>query len=457
MPDNPPIDWRFVLCADVYAPDSTYSLTGWETHNISMLSGLASQVELTFTLNRAGMLTFTVPSEDPRINGLCDIDGLPMLCTGKRAVKAYRRVGNSGPWVLRFAGRVWSLQDHGDGDTVQTQVTCYDPLKILEKRICRDVQGCYVPGLANPPTSDNVWGQPSFCSPDRQVQFWRDADCNPAMRNEGDGGAHDYGQDGQHGGSWIIKSLIFRTTVFGGANPGGSQPPPIVSNPEGHCHIDLGGIWMDTTPMSITFDQKYVMDAIVQICDTGLVDLNVEYLDVFNGVFVRLGATDRTGTDTDVHFAYAADPDNASEYSRSESLDTTANYIDVFAKKVKGWNAVKKDDTSIENYLLMEDISSLSDIEHPNLLGKIANMALQMRKDPRNIVQVVPTPESNPLPFDDYYIGDTVHVDAGTDPYPVTRETISGVQRIYQLKVTLDDDFGEYVSEMVVSPQTGLT
>jgi hypothetical protein len=68
-------------------------------------------------------------------------------------------------------------------------------------------------------------------------------------------------------------------------------------------------------------------------------------------------------------------------------------------------------------------------------------------------VTIVPTPETEARPFDDYYLGDTVNVEAGDAPFPVTREAISGVQRLYGFNIGLDNDYGENVTDMIVSPQ----
>src|SRR5581483_9775610 len=243
MPNNP-VQWRLVLCSNEWHGDH------FESHYLSILDGIATGIQLTFGMNRSAELTFNVPSEDPRVNLQYSVDGLPYLSCGLRAVKAYRRVGDGpGGWELKFAGRVWSLEDHGDGDTVQTMVTCYDPLKILEKRAVRDKNGLYFPN-------------PGAGSTFNQIKFWRSVDAVQPP-DTGDGGVHDIGDSGDFGGSYIIKSLITRTIKYGNGNPGGPY------DPKAQCHIDTGGDWAETAPLTRTFDTgATIMDALAQIFNT---------------------------------------------------------------------------------------------------------------------------------------------------------------------------------------------
>ena len=406
MPTYPPVFWRFVLCNKNGKP-------------ISMLDGIASDVRFDYILNRAAVMSFSVPSEDPRVN-ILHTDGDPYLDVGDRVMKAWRKtpIGSTetpGGWELKFAGRVWSLEDTGDGDTVRTSVVCFDPLKILEKRVCRNDDGTY-------------WDD------QKPVEFWNGA-VYPAVIGRPEDGSS---------GAKIIKKLIQRTRDYAG---------PV--------HINLSGNWEDTSGMTLSFDQAMVSDAIATITDTITCDLEVTdgggspgYLNAYDGTFMRLGGVARLGSDktATVFFYYAKTPFTASEYTRTKSLDMMANAIHFMGKSRAGWRVSAEDATSQDDFLVMEDVASLTGIEHSAIAQKLADIQLALRKDPRDIVTVLPTPESSSMPWNDYWLGDTVSVEAATTPFPVTRQTVSGAQRIYGISLAIDDDYGEHVTDLITTP-----
>jgi hypothetical protein len=82
-------------------------------------------------------MTFRVPSDHPAIAGLHS-DGFPLVDPIRRTVKAWRSeiaADGTRTWALRFAGLVWQVEDDGDPDTAWTQVTAFDPLQSLYKRV----------------------------------------------------------------------------------------------------------------------------------------------------------------------------------------------------------------------------------------------------------------------------------------------------------------------------------
>jgi hypothetical protein len=434
---NLPVEWRLVLC-DLKKVGETGDR--YRSHEISMLDGIASGIQVTYMKNRAAMLSFTVPSEDARVN-IIHTDDEPYLTVGKRAVKGYRRVGpGPGGWELRFAGRVWSLEDHGDGDTVQTAVTCFDPLKILEKRVVRASDGSY----------------------DKQVGWFDPVATGYTVTSGVDDGGMGWG-----GGAKIIREAIERTRDFGSMGPDDWPLYPSGIDQIAPVHIDVSGFWQATAGQSITCDQMYVMELIDKVTSTMTVDLNPtgdwgpgSYVDALDAVYMKLGAVEKLGSDktATVSFNYAVDPFTAEEYGRTKSLEQMANFIHLGGKSFNLQDPgvvdpVFKDQTSMDDYLVMEAIETISDVEQPSHLRALARMELALRKDPRDLITIRPTPEDSPLPFDDYWLGDTVTVQAASSPFPVTRETIDGVVRLYGFTITLDDDYGEHVTEMVISPQ----
>jgi microcystin-dependent protein len=115
---RPSVRWELYLC----------DRSGIE---IASLSPIATDRQLSFTLNKPASLTFTVPSHDGRVADLY-VDGLPQLHPLVRIVKAYRReilVDGTERNILRFVGHVWSMVDEGGPDGALTAVACFDPLQ----------------------------------------------------------------------------------------------------------------------------------------------------------------------------------------------------------------------------------------------------------------------------------------------------------------------------------------
>jgi hypothetical protein len=280
--------------------------------------------------------------------------------------------------------------------------------------------------------------------------IWHDPDADTTLQTP----LASY-EDGSTMGK-IILDMLDRTRQFG-ADADGSDVDAAPIHMEGKYNSTF-----DKTTHAYAYqsDQAMIMDAIVQITNTGLCDLDIEFLDNHDAIFTRVTCRDRLGSDKDITLAYATSPNTASEYHRTQSLDDMANYLGFTGKKQTNGLVTRGDGTSQNAYLVMEAIENLTDIQDTNAVKKIGNMELHMRKDPRDLVTVVPTPEGSPAPWgkniaqtDGYYLGDTILVAAADTPYPVTRETVEGRQRVYGFTVTIDNDFGEYVSQLVVSAQ----
>jgi hypothetical protein len=440
---TPVIDWRFVLCDNRYIGGPFK----YSSEPIAILDGIAADMAMEFKLNRSCMATFSVPSEYTSVNKIWGPDGLPYLSVGKRALKCYRQVGGPGnPWKLKFAGRVWSLGDDGDTDSVRTSVSCYDPLKICEKRVIRQAKNYKDPtdsDAVNTTLGGTFWPDPVI---------WHDTAADTTIQTP-----LKSWEDGSTMGK-IILDCLDRTRRFGGTDGGPANAGDVTLAPL-HIQGKYNSFYDKTThAYPYQSDQAMIMDAIVQITNTGLCDLDISFLDNHDAIFIQIICRDRVGTDKDITLSYASAPNTAMEYHRTQALDDMANYIGVMPKTQTGPLISKTDATSKQDYLVMEAVESLTDVTHRDVVKKLASMELHMRKDPRDLVTVVPTPENSPAPWgnnsaqdDGYYLGDTINVEAADIPYPVTRETVVGRQRVYGFKLTIDNDFGEWVSQLLVS------
>lgn len=127
--------WRILLC----------NLQGTA---LSDISSIAYNRKYTETLNQPSSFSFSVDPSDPKI-ATVHTDGAPYLDYIRRTVRAYRKELQSDGtylWVLRFNGFVWPIQDTGDEDgNTDTAVTCFDPMIMFTKRLCRDAtSGSYL-------------------------------------------------------------------------------------------------------------------------------------------------------------------------------------------------------------------------------------------------------------------------------------------------------------------------
>lgn len=385
-PAHPPTFWRFVLCTLDGVP-------------ISMLDGIASNIEVEYRLNRPAMLSFQVPSEDPLVS-ILHTDGFPYLACGVRVVKAFRKVSSGefetpGNWQIQYVGRVWQIGDSGDGDTSRSSVTCFDPLKMLEHRLVRDENGA-----AN-----------------KQVKF--------------------YGVPG----SGIIIRMIERTHTFKG--PTGIEDPS--------SNLDN---WQTTTEQTNAYDQAYILPSLISICDTGTVDLKCTYLNTESGDHLRVVSRSRLGEDKPgVIFGYAAPPRTAKQFDRTQNMDQFANDVTLWGKSVLGHRVHAENLASQALYGTFESAEVIADVETKELLQMLADEQVALRSSPQDLVTVIPAPEISAVPIDDYWLGDTVTINASKPPFPETRQIVSGVQRVYGVTLAVDDDYGENVKDLVVSAQ----
>jgi hypothetical protein len=373
--------WRFVLC----------DLNGVP---ISILSSIATERRLQFPLDRPAVLNFTVPSESPHVN-ILHTDGDPYLSCGNRTIKAYRKEYDETTWTLRFAGIVWNLQDNADGNTCKTQVTAYDPMQLLTKRVVRAADGTFA----------------------TDVTF--------------------VGQQGQV----LAKALVDRTIAYAGA-----------------CAISTAlGTFTTAPTQSAIYTQQYVATALIDLCNTGSLDVWFDPLDRTDGILAAMSAGPiRGATLANVIMSYAAPGHTAFAFDRSVSMDNFANSIFLYGGSTSGHLANVSDSTSQTTFHTYEDVSVLTDVSDSTLIDALANEQLAFRKDPRDLITMLPTPEKAPLPWRDYFLGDVIQVYAsiGKDQtYPTTRQAISGAQRVYGITIDVDDDGVERVSGVDLSPQ----
>jgi hypothetical protein len=329
---HPPVIWRWVIC----------DLNGVA---ISIITGITDEIELTFSLNRPAELTFTVPSDNPLVNTL-HTDSAPYLSCGDRVIKGYRKVSSGeditpAGWVIGYVGRTYIVDDAGDGDTVRTSVTCYDPLIDLATRLVRNSSG-------------------SFAS---TVSF-----TSTTLGN-------------------IIKAMIDRSNTYAAAA----------------TMLSTAGTWADVATRSEDYDLAYILTSMNELTDTALVDLVTSYLDSTTGVHMELGSASAAGSDVSgsVILGYDAPPRNSAEFARTQTMETFANDVTLFPAKRATGSSAGTNPTSITRYGAFESAEVLTDINNLTLLDDLSTEQLALRSKPKDVVSLTPAPELAALPITD--------------------------------------------------------
>jgi hypothetical protein len=276
-----------------------------------------------------------VVPSDSPLVNILHTDGEPYLSCGNRVIKAYRKEYDEATWTIRFAGIVWSLQDSADGDTCKTSVTAFDPFQLLTKRIVRADDGTF----------------------NQDVIF----DTTP--------------------GQIIAEDLVVRTISYAGA-----------------CGIAIGTL---TTAPSQTavYQQEMVGTALIDLCDTGDLDVWFDPQDRTDGILAYFNAGPMRGsTKPSVVMSYAAPGHSAFQLDRSVSMDTFANAIYLYGGSTSGHLSTNTDTPSQTKYHTYEDLIVLSDVKDANLVDALGAEQLALRKAPRDLLTVLPDAREGPAP-----------------------------------------------------------
>lgn len=369
----PDVEWMFTLC----------DLSGVA---LSRLSRVASNKHLEFALNRPAMCSFTVPSNDPRVN-IVHTDSDPYLATNNRVIKGYRK--ESGSWTIRYAGVVTHLEDYGDGTKNTTSVTSYDPWFLLNSRLVRknstpdlpDAGAAYAPGA----TAGNTLAK-------NQVD-WTNTLGETGIRTSG--GTH-----------------TFNTT----------------------------------TSQTVSWDRgRTIGDALVELTDTATMDVYLLPVDLTSGKLVDMSVFAAMGSNKpSAVFGYGTANHAIVSFTRVVDGSQLANKV-TWDTGTGGATAgtLQSDATSVTKYHPYEAMTAGVTMT-ATFADTLAAEELAFRKNPRRMISIKPAPERAPQPWTDYWLGDTIQVYCSND----LRESIAGTQRVYGVSIDIDDNGFERVSEL---------
>lgn len=401
--------WRFIV-------------TDLNTVTTTWAEGLLTNRKLTYPLNASATIDADVWPDDKRVNLLFDDSGYPLIGQSNRIIYAFRREdpdpgsGPRKPWVVRGAGVIMGLEDQGDVDVPLSHLSAYDPWTYLAGRPVMDAFG----GLPGPNGLKIILP-----------------------------------------GNDIIGNLISYTRDF-----------------EGPCFIDTGptyggsAFWGTTTPAVIEVCEDYILtaqqgqsvaDIMTQLCTAG--NLDIVLYPVYDPV-------NRPGITHDLAIYQLAGTVRPKAVFAWDQFTRSLKHIDRMHSALPGdfFNKVLYyagqggppaaasplvDAPSVTDFgsywsqsFFPSQVSNGSALLVGNQTALLMAQALELVKQGRRTMTVVPMPERSPVPFLDYIPGDRVPLYATNN----LRVPSNGVQRVNSISISVLDDGVETVDSLLLSP-----
>lgn len=382
-------------------------VTNLASETISILDRVAADRHVHPVLGAPNWQSFTVPSDSPLVNIPVD-GGDPYVAEGNRLVYWFRQESNVSVdpyFTCRAAGTVLQVEDTAQQDDARTKVVSFDTWGLAAKR--------------------------PACSPDgyRPVPFgpW----------------------DGIYPPGTTVGEIIVAQFNNSEANNG---PLRCILDPD---NVESTLPWSDTTEYVITGGMS-VADVWTAMVNTGKCDLVFKpfYDPVGNpGVTHSLYVYQEAGADLpDQIFGWDRAPHSLLALSRMFDGTQRANKVALGAGTGAeyGVHDVVEDTASIAKFGESWVQQALPNVIDKVGLSSLADFQLSLRRNGRQTVQMSPTPERSPCPFQEYDLGDRVPVYASRSKF---RQELTGYVRIYGFPIDISDDALETVTGMILLPQ----
>ncbi len=214
-----------------------------------------------------------------------------------------------------------------------------------------------------------------------------------------------------------------------------------------------GGSFPATATRTIDYEYRTVGAAIVELTETGGLDVFETWIDEETGYLSQINTAARKGSsrpDVRLGWKHAA-VNNCTRMTRSEDGGMLANALYTFGAAKAGEarpRAAVGDGPSQTSYGYYEDVEVYSDIQIKAFVDALAAESLLYRKRPKELVHAFPEPGAV-QPFQDFDLGDTFSVYAGKEH----RGGFSGTQRCYGFDIDLDDEGVETLSAIHTTPE----
>ena len=377
-----------------------YILTDMDTVPIVDLEKHARNRTIEYALNQKVTIAGLVNSDSPLINGT-HTDGFPLLTEGNRLLYAFRRdydgdpVAND-PWTCRASGIVLELTDNGGENDAQTSFVALDPWQYL-----------YSLPLVNPDHPfDGTYDVTYAATP-----------LNDIVVN-------------------LLTNIGFYTTNLGGA-----------------AGIDLTGGTIETLPaMTMTFQRETsIGECLDQCCAAGCDIVLTPVYDPIGspGILCALNIYASAGAEKNIVFGWDKGPRSLVNDNRDIDGTVRQNNIRFHLQAQTDNSEVTVTVTNAASVARFGDYwgtQYFPAAEQTDTIQGYADSVFAEVSEDKRVVSLGPMPERSPEPFVDYYLGDTVKVEASKR----LRATQSGFQRVAGFTVEVSDDALETVRDLRV-------
>lgn len=377
-----------------------YILTDMDTVPIVDLEKHARSRSIEYALNQKVTIAGLVNSDSPLINGT-HTDGFPLLTEGNRLLYAFRRdydgdpVAND-PWTCRASGIVLELTDNGGENDAQTSFVALDPWQYL-----------YSLPLVNPDHPfDGTYDVTYAATP-----------------------LNDIVVD-------LLTNIGFYTTNLGGA-----------------AGIDLTGGTIETLPaMTMTFQRETsIGECLDQCCAAGCDIVLTPVYDPIGspGILCALNIYASAGAEKNIVFGWDKGPRSLVNDNRDIDGTVRQNNIRFHLQAQTDNSEVTVTVTNAASVARFGDYwgtQYFPAAEQTDTIQGYADSVFAEVSEDKRVVSLGPMPERSPEPFVDYYLGDTVKVEASKR----LRATQSGFQRVAGFTVEVSDDALETVRDLRV-------
>jgi hypothetical protein len=380
--------WRYVLCDITGAP-----IADLEKHVIGR--------SVDFNLDQPTEIHGSIYSADPLAN-LTYTDGFPYLTEGDRLIYAFRRDydGNADanpPWTIRAAGTVLNIEDNGDADTAISTFTAYDPWQYLYSlpvvNVLHPTDGTY----------DTTYVDTAL-------------------------------------GDIVVDLLTQAHATYTFANPAATG-------------IDIFGGTVESLPeVTVTFQRETsIGEALEQCCALGCDIVLAPVYDptLLPGVLANLNVYAAAGVERpDAVFGWNKSGRSLLQDNRQIDGTLRANNIRFHLQAEADSSEVT---VTLQNAASVARFGDYFDTQYfpaatADMITGYANETFAERSEDKRVITLGPVPERSPQPFLDYYLGDSVKVEAGRQ----FRATQSGYQRVTGFTVEITDDALETVRDLRV-------
>jgi hypothetical protein len=398
---------------------------------LTFLDKLSFEAEANYILNRSWTARLSVPADNPEVR-IVDDDGFPFVDEGDRILRGFRREGGSGPggqrWVCRYAGTILQTEDTGETEDARTILNAVDPWQILYSRPMVDHLGEF------PDTAG------FFSFDDTQLGVIALTFLRNTILNHGPVGI-DMGDTAFAGMDPLIP-------VPGTGYWGSNYPAPWGQR--------IKSVYENTTQIDVAYQNGLSVGEVWdQLVQTGAIDI------VLTPIYDPINRPSYTH--------------EISIYNRVGSQATDAVMAwDKPSRNVVRMNHVKDGFKRVNKVRYYENMGGppvaggVPFVDVPSIgrygeywaqqffPGKVeqavmafAELQLLLRAMGIDTVSLEPTSERAPFLFTEWFLGDTIPVYASAK----MREAITGFQRMYGIKVTIDENSYERLPEVAASTE----